>query len=505
METKSHTFSKNKKHFMYKAKIAGALLLLSTLTNAQTEQKTALPSFDKINANVSTNIILQKSDAPFISVKTSDSTTTSDIKAEVVDGTLMIRQGKKGETPSKITIGYLAINSILGTGAVSIKSNEVISADKLDLEFTGASKCKLDVSVNTLMCNTSGAASVSLNGNCNKLEAIVSGAASLKAENLVAENAHVNISGASTAKINVTNKLEGNASGASTLKYTGSPKEIQLNQSGASNVKSSDTVISADANGTTTVTTTTKGDSVKRYTFNGRYEIIVHEKRGEDTTSFSYIKRHRFSVRKQNWAGFELFENGYTTYDNNLTLPASDDYMSLNYGMKNLGCNLNLFEKDFRMAKGKVQVVTGLGFSWNLYNLKNKTMLNPDSSYTGYTYNTAGSFSKNKLRESFVTVPLLLELNTSKKDSRNFHIAAGVIGGVKLGSSTKQYYTMLGHEFHDLKHDDYNLFPFKLDATVRVGYGQFTMFATYSLTPLFEYGKGPELYPFTVGIRIVPF
>lgn len=380
-----------------------------------------------------------------------------------------------------------------------------MSTDKLDLEFTGASKCKLDVSVNSVYCNASGAASVSLNGNCNKLEAIVSGAASLKAENLVAENAHINTSGASTAKINVTNKLEGNASGASTLRYSGSPKETQLNQSGASNVKSSDTVISADANGTTTVTTTTKGDSVKRYTFNGRYEVIVHEKKAEDTTSFNYIKRHRYPVRKQNWAGVELFENGYLTPNNDITLDAKDDYMSLNYGMKNLGCNLNLFEKDFRMAKGRLQFVTGLGFSWNLYSLKNKTVLNPDSSYTGYAYNTAGSYSKNKLRESFVTVPLLFELNTSKRDSRNFHIAAGVIGGVKLGSSTKQYYTMLGHEFHDLKHDDYNLFPFKLDATVRVGYGNLTMFATYSLTPLFEYGKGPELYPFTVGIRIVPF
>ncbi|MGZ3867050.1 MAG: GIN domain-containing protein, partial [Bacteroidia bacterium] len=363
----------------------------------------------------------------------------------------------------------------------------------------------LDISVNTVSCNESGAATISLNGNCNKLEAIVSGAASLKAENLIAENANVNTSGASTAKVNVTNRLEGNASGASTLKYSGSPKETQLNQSGASNVKSSDTVISADANGTTTVTTTTKGDSTKRYTFNGRYEIIVHEKKKEDTTSFNYIKRHRYSVRKQNWAGVELFENGYLTPNNDITMAPQEDYMSLNYGMKNLGCNLNLFEKDFRMAKGRLQVVTGLGFSWNLYSLKNKTVLNPDSSYTGYTYNTAGSYSKNKLRESFVTVPLLFELNTSKRDSRNFHIAAGVIGGVKLGSSTKQYYTMLGHEFHDLKRDDYNLFPFKLDATVRVGYGNLTMFATYSLTPLFEYGKGPELYPFTVGIRIVPF
>jgi hypothetical protein len=162
-------------------------------------------------------------------------------------------------------------------------------------------------------------------------------------------------------------------------------------------------------------------------------------------------------------------------------------------------------EKDFRFAHGKMQFVTGLGFSFNSFALKNKTTLNADSSFTGYKYDSLASFSKNKLKESFITVPLLLELNTSHRDSRNFHIAAGVIGGLKLGSRTKQFYSEDGHEFHQIRKDDYNLYPFKLDATVRVGYGQFTMFATYSLTPLFQEGKGPQLYPFTLGIRIIPF
>ncbi|HWY39071.1 MAG TPA: DUF2807 domain-containing protein, partial [Bacteroidia bacterium] len=383
-------------------------------------------------------------------------------------------------------------------GAVSIRSMEVISTNRLDLNLNGAAKCKLDVSVNTISCNASGASVVSLSGNCNKLEAIISGAASLKAENLVCESANISASGAASAKVNVTNRLEGNASGAGTIKFTGNPKETQINQSGAGSVRK------IDASGNTEITTTTTGDSAKHYTINSRYEIIVHERKTDDTTSVTYKHKHG-GIRKKNWEGVELFENGYMTPDNNITLSANHDYLSPDYGIKNLGWNLNLMEKDFRFAKGKLQFVTGLGFSFNSYALKNKTVLNPDSSYTGYTYNTAASYSKNKLKESFITVPLLFELNTSKRDSRNFHIGFGVIGGAKLTSRTKQFYSMGGHEFHDTKRDDYNLFPFKLDATVRVGYGDFTLFATYSLTPLFEYGKGPELYPFTVGIRIIPF
>jgi hypothetical protein len=483
---------------MCKSKIIGGLLLLSTLTNAQTEQKKSLPDFNRINANVSTTIYLQKSDAPFISMA-QDSGAPS-IKATVSEGVLTIRAEKDGKMPSKITIGYLTIDGIDANGAVSIKSNEVVSTNKLEIEATGAAKCKLEVSVNTVSCNANGAASISLSGGCGNLEAIVSGAASLKAENLIAQNGNINTSGASTAKVNVTGKLEGNTSGASTLKYAGNPKEIQINQSGSSNVKRSDGSVEMNSS-----TNKTNGDSTKHITLNGRYEILIHEKNNEDTTTTKYKHKHDGKIRKQNWAGVELFENGYLTPDNNVTLPSNQDYMSPNYGIRNLGCNLNLFEKDFRLAKGRLQFVTGLGFSWNSYQLKNKTVLNPDSSYTGYTYNSGASYAKNKLKESFLTAPLLFELNTSKRNSRNFHIAFGVIGGIKLGSGTKQIYSIANYDFHETKRDDYNLFPFKLDATVRVGYGDFTMFATYSLTPLFEYGKGPELYPFTVGIRIVPF
>jgi hypothetical protein len=486
-----------------KTKILLAASLITQLLTAQTGQKKSLPDFTRINANVSTTIVLQKADAPFISMMQDSG--ASGVKATVSEGILTIRAEKDGEMPSKITVGYLTIDGIDASGAVTIKSNEVMSTNKLDIDATGAAKCKLEVSVNTISCNASGAATISLSGGCGKIEAIISGAANLKADNLIAENGNVSTSGAATAKVNVTNKLEGNASGASTLKYTGNPKERQINQSGASSVKRMDVTVSTDADGKTTVTTTTVdgGDSTKKYTINGRYEILVHERKN-DTTTTSYKHKHDGKIRKQNWTGVELFENGFVTSDNDITLPISQDYMSLNYGIKNMGCNLNLFEKDFRMAKGKLQFVTGLGFSWNSYNLKNKTTLNSDSVYTG-NISSSASFAKNKLKESFITVPLLFELNTSKKDSRNFHIAFGVIGGAKLGSSTKQIYSIAGHEFHETRKDDYNLFPFKLDATMRVGYGDFTMFATYSLTPLFEYGKGPELYPFTIGVRIVPF
>lgn len=486
-----------------KTKIIAALLFAGQLAWAQEQE--SLPAFTKAQISIGTNVYLKKSDTPYVTFESKDPA-ASGVRAEVSDGILVVSEKKDQKIPDKVTIGYTRLEEISIAGASIVKTTESLTGEKLSLSVSGASKCKFDVAVDVVTVSVTGAGTCSLSGKATALTAVVSGASSLKSEDLVVEKAQINTSGASIARVNATANLTAIVSGASTLKYTGDPKETQISQSGASSVKRIDkdgSSVSAEvdrkqegSNGK---------DSTRKFSISDRYEFVIHEHKGDT----AWQKKHHpesKGIHKKNWAGVDLFENGYLTPDNDISLPYTADYMSLNYGGRNLGWNLNLFEKDFRFAGGKMQVVTGLGFAFDYYNLKNKTTLNADSVYTStYAYNTTADYRKNKLRESWVTVPLLLELNTSRRNSHNFHIAAGVIGGLKLGSSTKQIFTMNDHSFETIRHDDYNLFPFKLDATVRVGYGKFTLFGTYSLTPLFEYGKGPELYPFTVGVRIIPF
>ncbi len=486
-----------------KTKIIGVLLLIGQMTWAQNKESVA--DFKKAEVRISTTVYLKRSDTPYVSFEHKDSTKAG-LRIASNDGILIIEEKKDFDIPDKITIGYVSLDELHASGAATLKTSEPLSADKFTLQVSGASKVKLELAVTELSTSVSGAASCILSGKATSMTAIVSGASSLKAEELLTEKVQINASGASTARVNVSTSLTGIVSGASSLKFAGEPKETQINQSGASSVKRIDANgNSGNISGEVTTTTSRNGkDSTRRYTINGRYEIIVHEN-FHDTTTYRYKRRHS-GVRKQNWCGVDLFENGLLTPNNSITMDSANDYMSLNYGIRNLGWSLNIFEKDFRFAKGRMQFVTGLGFTWNYYNLKNKTNLNADSTYTStYAYNPAAEYKKNKLRESWITIPLMLELNTSRRDSRNFHIAAGVIGGLKLGSSTKQIFTINDHTYETIRKDDYNLFPFKLDATVRIGYGDFTLFGTYSLTPLFENKKGPELYAFSVGVRICPF
>jgi hypothetical protein len=84
-------------------------------------------------------------------------------------------------------------------------------------------------------------------------------------------------------------------------------------------------------------------------------------------------------------------------------------------------------------------------------------------------------------------------------------MAFGVIGEYLILSRTKQKLEQNNFDFTKERKDSYNLSPFAAKAHVNIGYRGFTAFGEYSLTPMFQKGKGPELYPFTVGVRLVPF
>lgn len=213
------------------------------------------------------------------------------------------------------------------------------------------------------------------------------------------------------------------------------------------------------------------------------------------------------------WGGVDAGVNILLDKNNSTDFTNEHEWLDLDYS-RSMSWSFNLLEAKIRLAKDYVGVVTGLGFTYNSYGLKEnvRLMANNDSTYAfmvptdnpdslgGYN-----PYSKNKLRASYLRIPLMLEFNTSLDPERTFHVAAGVIGGWNMGTINKVKYEEDGNDVKTRNKGDYNISPFTLDASVRLGYRNFTLFANYGLTPLFEDGKGPEVYPLTVGLQVVPF
>ncbi|HIP32730.1 MAG TPA: PorT family protein [Crocinitomicaceae bacterium] len=164
--------------------------------------------------------------------------------------------------------------------------------------------------------------------------------------------------------------------------------------------------------------------------------------------------------------------------------------------------NLNIFEHKFNIAKEYFGITTGLGFSFTSVALKNNYVLvdTPDSLYA--FMDTVNNYSKNKLKATYLTVPLLLEFNTNIDSDKSFYLATGLVGGVRLTSKTKRKGEIAGEKFTIKNKGTYALNPFKLDAVVRLGYGDVGVFANYSLLPLFDTGKTSEAYPLTFGLSL---
>ncbi|NQX91531.1 MAG: hypothetical protein HRT74_05280 [Flavobacteriales bacterium] len=47
-----------------------------------------------------------------------------------------------------------------------------------------------------------------------------------------------------------------------------------------------------------------------------------------------------------------------------------------------------------------------------------------------------------------------------------------------------------------------NLLKYRYGLTAKIGLNRWMLHGFYSLTPLLEEGRGPELVPFTIGLRI---
>ena len=64
---------------------------------------------------------------------------------------------------------------------------------------------------------------------------------------------------------------------------------------------------------------------------------------------------------------------------------------------------------------------------------------------------------------------------------------------------------MMTEEKKDKNKQDFNLSTFRYGFTARVGYRGLKLYATYYPVQLFEVDKGPEVYPFSVGLILFNF
>ena len=245
-----------------------------------------------------------------------------------------------------------------------------------------------------------------------------------------------------------------------------------------------------------------KYDGDTTYIRVGKRNIEIVEKDGH--TSINVLKDESYDEKESkrhkrfngHWAAFDLGYNSF--YNSDYSMYGGNDFMDLKQP-NSMEVSFNFWECDIPIAVHRFGLVSGMGWTINNYKFDNPvTIIKENDMIVPVGLDDAG-FQKSKLTVSYLTVPLLLELQIPTSGSSNqVFIAGGVVGGVNVGSHTKVKYD------HSKSKDrgSFAINPFKYALTARVGLNDICLFANYSLSPLFKDGKGPELYPFTIGISL---
>lgn len=201
------------------------------------------------------------------------------------------------------------------------------------------------------------------------------------------------------------------------------------------------------------------------------------------------------------WQGLEFGMNGYfTSSDFGINNDPANVYLELDYA-KSFMLNLNLFEFNTRIGTEKLRFYTGLGLRFNRYAFKstNATLAYNDSEIFSAIDSTK-TFDKNHLNATYISAPLFLSFMPGNDPDKSFHLSVGAIVNYRIGSRVKQKYVSNDQKRKNIERGHYHLNPFLIDASVRIGVGDFNVFANYGLNGLFESNKGPDYTPFSAGL-----
>lgn len=240
--------------------------------------------------------------------------------------------------------------------------------------------------------------------------------------------------------------------------------------------------------------------------------VNQHEK-GERSLSiklgsdFKFNKKRKSANLSTNWWIMDLgFTNirDNTNYTTAQTMgyfktvngaPVNQNSFSLR-ASKSSNVNIWFFMQKLNITQHVVNLKYGLGLE--MYNFRYDHSLSYRNDPAPYVYNDTINFSKNKLYVGYLTIPFMININTTPSSQRGFSFSAGVSAGYLVGSHTKQISNEEGKQ--KIK-GGLGLQPWRLAAITELGLGPIRLYGSYSFNALHKNSTGVDQFPYAVGIR----
>ncbi len=160
---------------------------------------------------------------------------------------------------------------------------------------------------------------------------------------------------------------------------------------------------------------------------------------------------------------------------------------------KSTNINVWFFMQKLNIAKHVLNLKYGLGLEMYNFRYENNIAYNKNPVFI---YRDTINYSKDKLYTSYLTVPLMLNINATPQRKRGFSFSTGISAGYRLGTHTKQKSSERGK---DKLSGDFDLDPWRLAYIAELGIGPVRLYGSYSINALQQ--DAVVQYPYAVGIR----
>jgi hypothetical protein len=247
--------------------------------------------------------------------------------------------------------------------------------------------------------------------------------------------------------------------------------------------------------------------------------IVIIRNRSKNKNDSSYVNT-TFKNEKKNQSvstNYFVFDLGFAGWDDQTNYAASSTNiinrprtatfsaadMKLRDG-KSANVNLWFFMQKLAIVKNNVNLKYGLGVEYYNYSLRSpisfrESGLTPNNvnSNSPFVYRDSISFSKNKLNLKYLSLPLMLNFATTKKDGKSTISASfGVSASYLIRQRNKQNSSERGKEKNQ---GEYDMEKFKLSYIAELGLGKVRLYGSYTSKSIFE--NTLNVRPYSIGIR----
>lgn len=155
---------------------------------------------------------------------------------------------------------------------------------------------------------------------------------------------------------------------------------------------------------------------------------------------------------------------------------------------------------DFPIKKSNFSFAAGLGFNAQNVYLDGQNINFKDTGSQAIFFNSA-SYKRYKLTTTRLEMPLELRFFANNHNrNTGFKAAIGANIGLTVGAHTKGVSGSGGSKYSDKVVTRRFIQQWDFAPTMRIGYGNFSLYGSYSLTPIFKENAGPQMVQYSIGI-----